>query len=165
MRPQNFPTVRLAQFASLVNRSPDFLNLLSLTPNYKELYKLIEGSTSVYWKNHYRFGKESVERDKNLSKNFINHLIINVFVPFYFYFKRRSGSASLEMVYEILSKLPAEDNRSLRTVLQSGLKNESAFQSQALYHLYNHYCVRKKCLNCRIGQHLLSNKQTDKLKA
>ena len=157
LRPANFPAVRLAQFAALINKSSRFFNLLEFTPNYEELSELLVCSPSPYWLTHYGFEKESPKKEKKLSKSFTNHLIINAFLPFYFYFKRRSGGASIDMAQSILQQLPAEKNSTLHEIEKMGLPNKNALHSQAFYHLFKNYCSQKKCLNCRIGHKVLSN--------
>lgn len=156
LRPSNFPAVRLAQFSALVNQSSRFLHLLEYTPNFKLLKDLLSCKTSPYWRNHYGFEKESVVKEKNLSENFTRHLIINAFLPFYFYFKRRSGGASIDMVQDVLLQLPSEKNSALAEIEKIGLPNKNALQSQAFYHLHQNYCTLKKCLNCRIGHKVLN---------
>lgn len=156
LRPANFPAVRLAQFSALINKSSRFFNLLEFTPNYEELQELLLCAPSPYWLTHYGFEKESPKREKKLSKNFTNHLIINAFLPFYFYFKRRSGGASIDMVQGVLQQLPAEKNSALAEIEKMGLPNKNALHSQAFYHLFKNYCSPKKCLNCRIGHKVLS---------
>jgi hypothetical protein len=155
LRPANFPAVRLAQFSALINKSNRFFNLLEFTPNYEELQELLVCSPSPFWLSHYGFEKESRVWEKKLSKNFTNHLIINAFLPFYFYFKRRSGGASIDMVQGILQKLPSEKNSTLSEIERIGLPNKNALHSQAFYQLYKQYCSKKKCLNCRIGHKVL----------
>lgn len=156
LRPPNFPTIRLAQFSALLNQSSRFMHLLEYTPTYKVLHDLLSCNISPFWLTHYNFHKESPEKFKRLSKNFINHLIINAFVPFYFFFKRRSGGAGIELVQDVLSALPPEKNSTLQKLEAMGFKNTNALQSQAYYHLYKNYCSHKKCLNCRIGHQVLS---------
>lgn len=157
LRPANFPAIRLAQFSALINKSSRFFNLLEYTPNFKELKELLLCSPSPFWLTHYGFEKESPKREKKLSENFTNHLIINAFLPFYFYFKRRSGGASIDMVLDILQQLPPEKNNVLTAIEKIGLPNKSALHSQAFYHLHKNYCSEKKCLNCRIGHKVLSS--------
>tara|TARA_R110001592_G_scaffold307299_1_gene580489 strand:- start:9345 stop:10607 length:1263 start_codon:yes stop_codon:yes gene_type:complete len=157
LRPANFPAVRLAQFSALINKSTRFFNLLEFTPNYTELKDLLLCSPSPFWLTHYGFEKESPQREKKLSAQFVNHLIINAFLPFYFYFKRRSGGASIDMVQSILQQLPPEKNSALSDIERMGLPNKNALHSQAFYHLFRNYCSEKKCLNCRIGHKVLSN--------
>ena len=66
---------------------------------------------------------------------------------------------SLGNALHILEEVAAEDNTVTRHFSQCGLTAENAMQSQALLHLYSHYCRRKRCLKCSIGIFLLrSNK-------
>ncbi|TXC81636.1 DUF2851 family protein [Luteibaculum oceani] len=156
LRPANFPDVRIAQFAAVIAKSGDFLQLPNYTPDFKALKQLLSVKASVYWNNHYRFGVESDHKVKWISDGFFQHLLINVFVPFVFYYKRRTGGASFEWVSDILNRLPGEDNKVLRVMQSAGFENNTAGKSQSLYHLYNTYCSQSKCLSCAIGNAVLS---------
>lgn len=162
LRPPNFPTLRLAQLASCLCSIHTIFNLLHQTPNYKTLKKLLAFKASRYWDTHYHFGQPSKELVKQVGESFKNHLIINVFVPFYFFYKQRTGSASIELIDEILSQIPAEKNRITKKMMAVGFYNGNAFHSQSLYMLHEEYCAPQKCLNCRIGYTLLKNSNDDR---
>lgn len=158
LRPANFPTIRLAQFAALIHRAGDFMTLPTKSPNFDRLQELLHVKASKYWDNHYTFGKESAVKSKWISKGFFQHLVVNVFVPFGFYYKRRTGAASLDWVEEMLGKLSGEDNVVTRNMVAAGFKNNTSMESQALYHLNRSYCTRSKCLSCAVGNAVLSRK-------
>ncbi len=158
LRPANFPTVRLAQFAALIHKAGDFLALPTKSPDFKSLQTLLHVKASVYWDTHYTFGKSSAAQPKWISKGFYQHLIINVFVPFGFYYKRRTGGASLEWVEDLLGKVAPENNAITRKMQAAGFDNTSSLTSQALYHLNKNYCSKSKCLTCAVGNAVLSRK-------
>ena len=77
LRPSNFPTIRIAQFAKLLHQSSGLFSKLiqSKTPaGIKEMFNI---SSSPYWKNHYQFDKLSSVRIKNLGESAIENIIIN----------------------------------------------------------------------------------------
>ncbi len=156
MRPSNFPTVRIAQLAALFAKSSEFLRLPTQSPDFDQLKKLLKVKASPYWDTHYNFSKESEQKEKWISDSFFNHLIINVFVPFVFFYKRRTGGASIEWVEEILSNIPPEENSILRKMTAAGFDNSSADKSQSLYHLHQQYCSQSKCLSCALGNSVLN---------
>ena len=155
LRPANFPTVRLAQLAALFFKASDFLQLPNTSPDFAQLQKLLKVKASSYWDNHYRFGKESEISQKWISKGFFEHLVINVFVPFVFYYSRRTGASSFEWVEEVLSNISPENNKIIRKMTAAGFKNSSADLSQAIYHLFQTYCSQSKCLSCALGNAVL----------
>ncbi|MGB0165463.1 MAG: DUF2851 family protein [Luteibaculum sp.] len=156
LRPANFPTVRIAQFAALINRSEQFLSLPTQSPNFEDLENLLRVKASEYWDTHYNFHKSSDYQPKWISSGFFRHLVVNVFVPFVFFYKRRTGAVSFEWVEDVMSATKKEDNKITRLMEAAGFKNESSKESQALYHLYNDYCSKSKCLSCAIGSAVLN---------
>ena len=156
MRPANFPTVRLAQFAALVcNRAihPDKISTLG---NLKEMENLLKIEVSPYWQEHYIFGKKSKKGKKPLGKTFLHLLAINTLVPFLFlYGKIRQQPDFCDRALALLEQLPAESNSALDEWAALGCKAENAGQSQALLQLKPKYCDARRCLECAIGHALL----------
>ena len=93
---------------------------------------------------------------KHLGAATADILIINAVVPLLFcYGKLHKDDSVCEMAMQFLEETEAEDNAIIRHFDQSGIKAENAMQSQALLHLFNMYCKRKRCLECRMGNVLL----------
>jgi hypothetical protein len=155
LRPDNFPTIRLAQIAMLYHLQENLFTKIISDNNNKELYNLFNLEVSDYWKIHYLFDKLSTMKQKRLSKKFIDLLVINVLVPIQFVYAKKQGKDVLENCINILSELPNESNAIISKFSTFGVKSDSAFNSQALLHLKNEYCNSKKCLNCDIGLSLL----------
>ncbi|MBP6391737.1 MAG: DUF2851 family protein [Flavobacteriales bacterium] len=156
MRPMNFPTVRIAQFAALIGRlDGDVLTLLdhdSLAP----LRARLEAEPSSYWLSHYLFDRPSSERAKRLGSSAADHLIINAVVPMLFLMARVKGSQALrDRAVRLLEQMPAERNSITEGWAALGLEADSAARGQALIELRNGYCTPRKCLLCGIGRHLM----------
>jgi len=157
MRPVNFPTIRIAQFASLIFKSSALLSKLVECQSIDEVKKLFSASVSDYWLTHYNFGKESEKRGKNFGDSTLNLLIINAFVPFMFYYGKAISKPELtERAVAWLEQLPAEENNIIAQWRQFEVKATCALESQALIQLYNCYCQHRQCLKCRIGRQVLS---------
>ncbi|MFM8918057.1 MAG: DUF2851 family protein, partial [Bacteroidota bacterium] len=89
----------------------------------------------------------------------IDNIIINTIAPAMFYYGRmRSDHAIFDKSMELLRSIPAEKNSILSKWNSAGLNPSSAFESQALIGLYDRYCSHKKCLDCAIGQNIISDK-------
>lgn len=155
LRPDNFPHVRLAQFAALTHRSSRLFSKILEADTMQELRALFVCEVSDYWKKHYLFGKESSSSVKRLGSKSIDILLINTVIPFLFAYSNKKN-ADNETVIKWLELIPAEKNAIIRKWTELGVSSVSAFDSQALLQLKNKYCDDKKCLRCRIGHRVLS---------
>jgi hypothetical protein len=157
LRPSNFPTIRLAQFAHLVFTSTHLLSKIIETNDLKTVIQLFECGTSEYWLDHYRFDKPSANRKKQLGKNAVELILINTVVPFLFvYGKLHDDEALSSRSLKWLEQVPAEKNSIITQWRKTGLAASSAFDSQALLQLKNNYCRNFRCLDCAIGHKILS---------
>lgn len=157
MRPQNFPTLRLAQFAALIVKSN---HLFSKTLSFEDdvflpqLFKDLP--VNSYWKKHYHFNKKAESVKLNLGKGSIDNLLINTLSLFLFAYGRVTNQPNYEnRAFNLLENLAAENNAILKQFEIAGVKIENAFNSQALLQLKKYYCNEKKCLNCAIGIKIL----------
>lgn len=158
MRPANFPTVRIAQFAMLIHQSNHLFSKVLAAKNCKEIEHMFELKIANYWRDHYRFDKASVIRKKSLGKTTIHLLIINTIAPFLFHYGKAKDNALLkEKALSFLEDTPTERNNIISQWQTLNMPAESAYQSQALLQLKKSYCEQKDCLRCRIGHEILVN--------
>jgi len=157
LRPDNFPHVRIAQFAALINSSSKLFSKMVENPNVDFLKELFASKPSTYWQSHYLFAHESAEKSKNLGNQSINSILINTVVPFLFCYAHQKNNQNLkDKALQILEQIPAEHNAIVSGWQNLGLTAESAYDSQALLQLKKQYCDDKKCLRCRIGHKVLT---------
>lgn len=156
MRPANFPTIRIAQFAALVSTDPGFpANILEQDPGIIR-NTLLNLKPSAYWENHYIFNKPSVKRSKALGDHAVYNIIINTVIPVYFEYARQTGIDHFRQnAITFLETLPPESNNITRGWAKIGLNVSSAFYSQSLLQLKNNYCNQKKCLFCQVGNQII----------
>ncbi len=155
LRPDNFPHVRIAQFAALTYKSSNLFSKIIAEENVKALRMLFECEVSDYWQKHYLFGTESPISKKRLGKASIDVLLINAVVPFVFnYYQKRDGSG--DRALKLLEEITPEVNTIIKNWKNLGVEVENAFDTQALLQLKKEYCDEKKCLCCRIGHKVLS---------
>lgn len=156
LRPSNFPTVRIAQFAMLIHKSSGLLSQFLAIEDAANLLQLLDTDCSEYWTTHYHFGKASAPKSKHLGKASAISLIINTLVPFMFALGRQKDDQPMkDKALQLLQDLPGEVNAITKHWTLLGMDNNSAANSQALIELKNNYCDFKKCLNCSIGNALI----------
>ncbi len=153
MRPQNFPTIRLAQFAALIVNSNHLFSKIITLKNFKMLTQLFDLlPVNNYWCNHYHFNKEAENVSVQLGKRTVQNILINTISLFLFaYGKYIDQSILIDRAVDLLAYLPSENNAILKQYSDAGVKVKSAFQSQAFLQLKRVYCNEKKCLSCGIG--------------
>ena len=156
LRPSNFPTVRIAQFAMLTHQSAGLLSRLLEAENTGQLLQLLDVGCSGYWGTHYQFGKVSAFRRKRLGQDSAILLVVNTVVPFMFALGRQKDNQAVkDRALRFLQELPGEVNSITKRWALLGLNINTSAHSQALIELKNNYCDLKKCLNCRIGNKLI----------
>lgn len=156
LRPSNFPTIRIAQFAALVYQSSHLFSKLLSIDSIKQFTQLFDVNVSDYWTSHFHFDKKSPDRTKRLGKTAIQLIAINTLIPFLFvYGKSRNDQTLIERSIKLLEQLPGENNGIIRKWENLGLSTRTAFNTQALIQLKTSYCNHKKCLDCSIGNNLL----------
>jgi hypothetical protein len=156
-RPDNFPTIRLAQFAALINQSQHLFSKITETSDLKALKALFSNlKVHPYWLNHYLFDEEAVKASRNIGDSSVNHILINTIAPLLFnYGKQISNPKFADSATILLENIKAEKNVITDNFINIGLKIASASESQAVIQLKKYYCDEKKCLNCGIGIKIL----------
>ncbi|MBO6027281.1 MAG: DUF2851 family protein [Bacteroidales bacterium] len=156
MRPVNFPTVRLAQLAQMIHQHGCLFSKIKEAENVAEAKQLFDVKASAYWDTHYRFSVDGPARPKHLGEATADVLMINAVVPLLFcYGKFHKEERYCEKALRFLEDIDAEDNSIIRSFAGSGVTASNAMQTQALLHLYNMFCKRKRCLECQIGNVLV----------
>lgn len=161
VRPVNFPTIRIAQFATLIYQSSALFSKIIEQKNLTSLINLFSLKASEYWNTHYAFEKPSPNEEKTLGKDSIQILIINTVIPFLFIYGKEKGKEEIsERALKFLEQLPAEKNTIINQWNSLNIKANNALESQALIQLYNNYCLNRKCLQCQAGNSIIrSTKQ------
>ena len=154
-RPDNFPTIRLAQLAAFYHKEHNLFSKLMQTNSLSDLYRLFDVSVIEYWNTHYNFDKISSKKRKKISTSFMDLLILNTIVPIKFAYNKFRNQANEEALFSIVEAIPSEKNAIIEKFKEIGVISTSAFESQALLQLKNEYCEAKKCLQCAIGLQLL----------
>ncbi|MBS1776821.1 MAG: DUF2851 family protein [Bacteroidetes bacterium] len=153
MRPPNFPTVRIAQFAALVQKSFHLFSKIIEMNQVDEIFPLLQATAGSYWDNHYHFEDiQSRSYPKAIGDHSIHNIIMNTIAPIQFLFAHSTGNLILqEQALQLLISLPPEKNRIISEWSSHHWQANHAAHSQALLQLFNQYCSSKRCLECAIG--------------
>jgi hypothetical protein len=158
LRPQNFPTIRIAQLAKLLGKMDKIFSTIIGSYSVKDIMNLFKIKQSSYWQHHYDFGKRSKQKLSGIGKDSIQNVLINTYVPILSAYARNLKNLYyLSKANKILESIPPENNHIIRNWTKMGIQPLSSFESQGLIELSNSYCNKKKCLNCNIGTDILLN--------
>ncbi|MBN1413981.1 MAG: DUF2851 family protein [Bacteroidales bacterium] len=158
LRPVNFPTIRIAQFAALVHTSSGLFRKIIETEDLHVLIKLFTVRPSAYWQTHYRFGNISARKTKSLGQEASRTILINTVIPLIFLYGQKKGDEKLKArSIDFLSQLPPEKNAVISRWEKTGIRAESALDSQALLQLRSNYCQKKQCLRCMVGMKIVTS--------
>jgi hypothetical protein len=154
-RPDNFPTIRLAQLASLYFYRKNLFSLVMNCSSINEFYQVFSIGVSGYWETHYNFDKESSKKMKKLSKSFVELLVINTIIPLRFAYARSQQNEITQDLIDLANSIPSEKNVIIDKFKTLGIASENVYESQALLQLKKEYCDLKKCLDCAVGHSIL----------
>jgi hypothetical protein len=172
LRPNNFPTLRIAAGARLASRLLNenmlssivdaFANEINSEERKKYLKNILVIDNEGYWEEHYIFGKESGVKNKYLlGLSRVDEIIINVLIPYIILYAKMFN---LKDVYRNAVKLYldsplTEQNRILEdTVISLGLGDIKlkGIETQGVLELKKTRCDFEKCSECYIGE-ILTN--------
>ncbi len=156
LRPANFPTIRIAQFAALLVRQKNIFSTLLAAESIQELKQLFDVVQSAYWQEHYVFGKKSKKPVAGLGESAIENIIINTVSPLLAaYSLQKDEPLWMERSLDFLTKVKPENNSIIRSWAELNWKAASAFDTQALIELKNNFCNKNQCLQCTIGSSIV----------
>jgi hypothetical protein len=163
MRPSNFPTVRLAQFAMLIHKSQHLFQQFMDIVAPHELLKILDVATSPYWETHYRFNETAKNNSvKHLGKDAILNIYINTVLPIqYLYYSQHKNDHDIENnlghLIDAAQNIKPEINKITNNWKSIGILSNNGLESQALIELFSEYCTKKRCLACAVGNKILSS--------
>lgn len=160
LRPANFPTIRLAEFAALLFNRPYLFSEMLEAENVDALISIFTVQQSEYWTSHYNFFRDAKESVSFIGSATISTIIINTVVPLLVaYGKSKDDQRYIDRAICILQQTPGESNSIIAQWKELGIKSKTAFDSQALIELQNNYCTKRRCLDCTIGVSLINPRQ------
>ena len=154
LRPQGFPTVRLAQLADLIFKSHHLFSVV--VEEEKAPFRVLECQANDYWHYHFKPDEASSFSVKQLGRQMQSVVIINALSPLLFAFGKKMNRESLcEKAIDWLEDIAAEKNHVINRWDMLGMGMKNAAETQAMIQLTNNYCQPKRCLECAIGHAIL----------
>lgn len=165
LRPSNFPTIRIAQFAALVCKSEHLFSTLLETENPTDVRAFFTAEAHPYWNTHFRFDALSradelqrIKHTRRLGSDSLENILVNtVAVILFAYGRNRNEEQFIDRALRILEICDGEKNAITDNWRRLRVESKHSLDSQALIQLYNRYCTPKKCLDCMIGLKLIRN--------
>ncbi|HZI54152.1 MAG TPA: DUF2851 family protein [Chitinophagaceae bacterium] len=158
MRPENFPSVRLAELAMLVHESAHLFSKIKEPASVNEIKKYFEVTANDYWHYHYQFSETSPYKKKKVGVSMVDNIIINTVAPLLFTFgSYHNENGYKDRAIQCLEEIQAEKNPITKGFKELNIEIKNARDSQALIELKNEYCNKKRCLECGIGNAVLRN--------
>lgn len=172
LRPENFPTIRIAAASRIIDRiisSALFKSIIKITSDenlsndvkLKNLVALLKVDADSFWQNHFTLDKKSDQRIKVLvGKERVIEIIVNVVIPILLLYarifkKREIRQNALHIFESIKSSKTSSLIRSINSeLIRERFKIDTAPMYQGAVQLYKFYCAEEKCMECEIGRHL-----------
>jgi hypothetical protein len=168
LRPQNFPTVRIAGGAIIIKKLimdellKCIIKLFAEDQNQKKIVSMLRSMIIVkakgYWRNHYIFNKAAKEEiNYFIGLSRADEIIINVILlVLAVYFEIFDDKAACRRVKKIYLNFHQKiSNRVVKQVSDSLHIADSESRSvhqQGMIELFRHYCVKERCMECEIGK-------------
>jgi len=168
IRPQNFPTIRIAGGARLIkallyDELIDFtackiIQTESLSVLADSLRKQFIIEADGFWKSHFVFDRKTKKETRLfIGGSRADEIVVNVVLPFFaVYFEVFKNNKVVNKIRKLFSIYEQEvENQIVAEVVKTfGIENSMrrAIISQGAISLYRNYCSRHKCLECEIGK-------------
>ncbi len=172
LRPQNFPTIRLAGGCKFIYKLLNedlfakLLNIVKRTTDYKkiisELRNILIIKSTGYWKNRYVFDQPSkIPLNYFLGLSRVDEIIVNVILPaiavYFEIFGKKEYSERAVLIY---ANFYQNSENNLVDEISNILSLNDAWKRSVLYQgmieLFRNYCSKDRCLECSIGQKIFN---------
>jgi hypothetical protein len=168
LRPQNFPSIRIAGGSRLLfqllkeNLFEDLLNIFEKEGDSNDyaagLRNLLVVEAEGFWSEHYIFDKPASEKlNYFIGISRVDEIVINVLLPVLsVYSEIFSKADSLRKIKELYIEYNQKTSNQLVNQINStlglGRSKERSICYQGMIELFRNYCVKERCLECKIGE-------------
>lgn len=168
LRPQNFPTIRIAGGARLIkeilhgnmmnNVAKKITEIYNLTVLINSLRSLFVIKSDGFWKTHFVFDQITNGDIKYfVGATRADEIVVNVILPFFAIYFEIFGNPQITKkilkVYSIYQQ--RSENQIIIDVansLQIQDQSHKTVLAQGMIDLFRNYCSKNKCLECEIGK-------------
>lgn len=156
-RPTNFPTLRIAVAASIIQKllAEDFFRMViqafkqpsSSRETLRRLNQLFEINVNEFWQFHYSFDVRSEKPHAGLGSSRMNDIVINTIVPLALLYARTfKDTAVRTRAMDLYSSFPPLSDNSVtrlmeRQLLRGKIELSSVGLQQGTIQLYKYYCT------------------------
>ena len=172
LRPQNFPTVRIAGGARIIKEllhnnligliAKKIIEIHNLTVLINSLRSVFVIKAEGFWKDHYVFDqKAGAEIKYFVGASRSDEIIVNVVLPFFsVYFEVFGNPAASKKILKLYSIYEQRAENHIINEVAESLKfsdhvNKTVY-SQGMIELFRNFCSKNKCLECEIGKVLFN---------
>jgi len=157
LRPYNFPTIRLSQWAVIWSSEPRLFSKLIAIKSISEAYDLFQLDASNYWTDHYRFGVSSKATPKSVTPALVHGIVLNVVLPLQLVFSAKNGMEIWDRIENLSKEIPMEKNTIVSKYMALFQGEDHAWNGQAFLQLHKNYCQVRRCSSCEVGNYLLKS--------
>ncbi len=168
LRPPNFPTIRIAGGARLLNRIlkenlvENIIAIFKKTNNPRrlssDLRNLFLVKAQGFWKKHFVFDQPaSIDIKYFIGMSRVDEIIVNIILPIMsIYFEIFNKHDLMKKVLKLyLNYYQIGDNSIVAEVTNVLALDDAAKRTvyhQGMIELFKEYCTKEKCLECNIGK-------------
>lgn len=172
LRPQNFPTIRLAGGVRLLTKivQDNWISRLLNSIEFKQfpnpviswLRNAVIVKSDGYWKSHYIFGKRSNDEiNYFIGRSRADEIIVNVILPFSAVYFEIFGRKNLaQKSFKIYSEYLQDSSNQLVNEVADTLKMGDTVKRSIIYQgiieLFRNFCSKDNCLECEIGKKIFA---------
>ena len=170
MRPENFPTIRLAAAAQIIMKMREEAYLrgiiaivkdpsLTTSDQLDKLEEMLIVPADPFWSRHYRFAESSPSSIPSLlGKSRAREIILNVVIPVCLLYARIFKDRRVrEGALALFQESPAKQGNTIVRKMDDQLVRGkfplgSAMLQQGTLQLYKLYCLEERCDDCAVGK-------------
>ena len=120
------------------------------------MVQFLNVTANDFWHYHYGLQNASDYKPKVLGEQMAENILMNTVVPVVFaYGMFHNNQSYKDKALEWLMQTKGEQNSIIKSWKSFGVNAENALQTQALLELKKHYCDKRKCLDCAVGNKIL----------
>ncbi|MBI3124530.1 MAG: DUF2851 family protein [Ignavibacteriales bacterium] len=172
LRPQNFPTVRIAGGAKLlfdllhgeiikimIKKITEIHNLTVLINSLRSMFVV---RADGYWRNHYIFDEPASSEIKYfVGASRADEIVVNVLIPFFAVYFDVFGNKNLsKKVFKMYTIFQQKAENQIITDVAGSLNLAESMKktiiAQGMIELFRNLCSKNKCLECEIGKTVFS---------